>query len=25
MPYRYDPRDGSYTTQDGLHFGEPDV
>jgi cytochrome c oxidase subunit I len=24
-PYRYDPRDGSYTTQDGVHFGEPNV
>jgi len=24
-PYRYDPRDGSYITQDGLRFGEADV
>jgi cytochrome c oxidase subunit 1 len=23
LPYRYDPRDGSYTTQDGVHFAEP--
>ncbi|HWF97607.1 MAG TPA: cbb3-type cytochrome c oxidase subunit I [Steroidobacteraceae bacterium] len=23
MPYRYDPRNGSYTTQDGVHFAEP--
>jgi cytochrome c oxidase subunit I len=25
MPYRYDPRDGSYITQDGLRCGEADV